>query len=157
MPAAGSFAHMGRNTCALMEDLHGAGRDAYIHLGSQIAIGDGVVMTADIDMIIDANPCDLLFGVDIRLNRQRSERVARDSGQWKGKRFIRGGRAELRQALYMPALVAMRFNADLKAVYDRLTEAGQPAKVAIVAVMRKLLILANALLKKGVVWAPKLN
>ena len=83
--------------------------------------------------------------------------VARDSGQWKGKRFIRGGRAELRQALYMPALVAMRFNADLKAVYDRLTEAGKPAKVAIVAVMRKLLILANALLKKGVLWVPKLT
>jgi transposase len=82
--------------------------------------------------------------------------MARDSGQWKGKRFIRGGRAELRHALYMPALVAMRFNADLKAVYDRLTEAGKPAKVAIVAVMRKMLILANALLRKGARWEPKL-
>jgi len=82
--------------------------------------------------------------------------MARDSGQWKGKRFIRGGRAELRHALFMPALVAMRFNADLKAVYDRLTEAGKPAKVAIVAVMRKMLILANALLRKGARWEPKL-
>jgi transposase len=82
--------------------------------------------------------------------------MARDSGQWRGKRFIRGGRAELRHALYMPALVAMRFNADLKAVYDRLTEAGKPAKVAIVAVMRKMLILANALLRKGAAWTPKL-
>jgi transposase len=55
----------------------------------------------------------------------------------------------------MPALVAMRFNADLKAVYDRLTESGKPTKVAIVAVMRKMLILANAPLKKGARWEPK--
>lgn len=82
--------------------------------------------------------------------------MARDSGQWKGKRFIRGGRAELRHALYMPALVAIRFNADLKAVYETLTGAGKPPKVAIVAVMRKLVILANALLRKGAPWTPKL-
>lgn len=82
--------------------------------------------------------------------------MARDSGQWRGKRFIRGGRAELRHALFMPALVAMRFNADLKAVYDRLTGGGKPPKVALVAVMRKLVILANALLKKGTCWEPKL-
>ena len=81
--------------------------------------------------------------------------MARDSGQWKGKRFIRGGRAELRHALYMPALVAIRFNADLKAKYQALVAAGKPPKVAIVAVMRKLLILANALLKKGSAWTPK--
>ncbi len=55
----------------------------------------------------------------------------------------------------MPALVAMPFNADLKAVYDRLTESGKPAEVAIVAVMRKMLILANAPLKKGARWEPK--
>lgn len=82
--------------------------------------------------------------------------MARDSGQWRGRRSIGGGRAGLRQALYMPALVAVRFNADLKAVYDRLVGAGKPAKLALVAVMRKLLILANALLKKGVQWEPKL-
>lgn len=82
--------------------------------------------------------------------------MARDSGQWKGKRFIRGGRAQLRHALFMPALVAVRFNADLKAVYERLTAAGKAPKVALVAVMRKLVILANALLKKGVAWTPKL-
>jgi transposase len=73
----------------------------------------------------------------------------------KAKRFIRGGRAALRHALSMPALVAMPFNADLKAVYDRLTESGKPAEVAIVAVMRKMLILANAPLKKGARWEPK--
>jgi transposase len=82
--------------------------------------------------------------------------IARDSGQWRGKRFIRGGRSELRHALYMPALVAIRFNADLKAKYQALTAAGKATKVALVAVMRKLVILANALLKDGRTWAPKL-
>ena len=70
--------------------------------------------------------------------------VARDSGQHSGKRFIRAGRTHLRQALYMPALVAIRFNADMKAKYQALT-----------AVMRKLVILANALLHQGRTWAPK--
>ena len=82
--------------------------------------------------------------------------VARDSGQHRGKRFIRGGRASLRQALYMPALVAVRFNADLKAKYDALRSAGKPPKVALTAIMRKLVILANALVRDGRTWSTKL-
>ncbi|HYI88371.1 MAG TPA: IS110 family transposase [Beijerinckiaceae bacterium] len=82
--------------------------------------------------------------------------VVRQSGRWTGRAFIRGGRANVRRALYMPALVAARFNDDLKAVYDRLRASGKPAKVALVATMRKLLVLANALLRKGVTWTPKL-
>ena len=81
--------------------------------------------------------------------------IARDSGQHSGKRFIRAGRAHLRQALYMPALVAIRFNADMKAKYHALLAAGKPPKVAIIAVMRKLAILANALLREQRSWAPK--
>ena len=81
--------------------------------------------------------------------------IARDSGQHSGKRFIRAGRAHLRQALYMPALVAIRFNADMKAKYQALITAGKPPKVAITAVMRKLAILANALLRKQQNWTPK--
>lgn len=81
--------------------------------------------------------------------------LARDSGQWRGKRFIRGGRASVRQALYMPALVAARFNPDLRAKYQALIAAGKPAKVALVAIMRKLIILANALLREGRAWAPR--
>lgn len=81
--------------------------------------------------------------------------VARDSGQHRGKRCIRGGRATLRQALYMPALVAARFNADLRAKYQALLAAGKPAKVALTALMRKLLILANALLRDGRSWSPR--
>lgn len=82
--------------------------------------------------------------------------VARQSGQWKGKSFIRGGRANVRQALYMPALVAARYNPDLKAKYTQLIAAGKPAKVAITAVMRKLIVTANALLKADRLWVKAL-
>jgi transposase len=81
--------------------------------------------------------------------------IARQSGRWTGRSFIRGGRAGLRQALYMPALVAMRFNPDLKAKYQQLVGAGKPAKVAIAAIMRKLIVLANALIKANRPWQPK--
>jgi transposase len=81
--------------------------------------------------------------------------VARDSGQHSGKRFIRAGRAHLRQALYMPALVAIRFNADMKAKYQALIAVGKPPKVAITAIMRKLTILANVLLRQHRNWTPK--
>ncbi len=79
----------------------------------------------------------------------------RESGQWKGRSFISGGRKPLRDALYMPALVAMRFNPDLKAKYSALREAGKPAKVAIVAIMRKLIETANALVKANRIWVEK--
>jgi transposase len=78
--------------------------------------------------------------------------MARQSGRWTGRAFIRGGRGEIRQALYMPALVAARFNPDLKAKYKKLASAGKPAKVALTAVMRKLIVLANALLKAYRNW-----
>ena len=81
--------------------------------------------------------------------------VARQSGQWKGRSFIRG-RANVRQALYMPALVAARFNPDLKEKYQQLVAAGKPAKIAITAVMRKLVVTANALLKADRLWASTL-
>jgi transposase len=81
--------------------------------------------------------------------------IARQSGRWTGRAFIRGGRAGLRQALTMPALVAARFNPDLKAKYVQLVAAGKPAKVALTAIMRKLVVLANALLKANRPWTPK--
>jgi transposase len=81
--------------------------------------------------------------------------VARQSGQWKGKSFIRGGRANVRQALYMPALVAARYNPDLKAKYKQLTSAGKPAKVALTAIMRKLIVMANVLLRENRNWTPE--
>ncbi len=60
-----------------------------------------------------------------------------------------------RKALYMPALVAARFNPDLKAKYAELVKAGKPAKVALIAIMRKLAILANALLRDQREWTQK--
>jgi transposase len=81
--------------------------------------------------------------------------VARQSGRWTGRAFIRGGRANVRHALYMPALVATRFNPDFKATYENLKATGKPSKIAITAVMRKLIVLANALVKANRNWTPK--
>nr|WP_246805456.1 transposase [Mesorhizobium mediterraneum] len=82
--------------------------------------------------------------------------VDRQSGKWKGRSFIRGGRAWLRQALYMPALVAIRFNQPLKAKYEAPRAAGNPAKLAITAIMRKLVVLANALIRDNRKWSSQL-
>jgi transposase len=78
--------------------------------------------------------------------------MTRQSGQWRGKSFIQGGRKLLRNALYMPALVAMRHNPDLKAKYTALIKAGKPAKVALVALMRRLIILVNTLIREDREW-----
>jgi len=74
----------------------------------------------------------------------------RDSGNMKGKRFIQGGRGQIRTVLHMAALTAIRHNAILKAFYDRLRGAGKCFKVAIVAVSRKLLIHLNNLMANSV-------
>lgn len=79
----------------------------------------------------------------------------RDSGRTRAKARISGGRKSLRDALYMPALVAARHNPDLKAKYDTLCAAGKPKKVALVAIMRKLVELANALVRDDRKWSPK--
>lgn len=81
--------------------------------------------------------------------------ITRQSGKWNGKAFLRGGRAELRHALYMPALVAKRRNPDHAAFAHRLADRGKPPKVVIAAVMRKLFLLANALLRDRRKWTPK--
>ena len=87
------------------------------------------------------------------LNRRQAAALAglaphpRESGQWHGRRSIGGGRAPVRRALYMAALVAARSNKPLKEFYQRLRAAGKPAKVALTAVMRKLIVLMNHLLK----------
>lgn len=75
-----------------------------------------------------------------------------DSGQRCGRRRIGGGRAPVRTALYMATVTAIRCNPAIKPFYARLREAGKPPKVAMVACMRKLLIIANALLRDGVMW-----
>ena len=76
----------------------------------------------------------------------------RDSGQMRGKRTIFGGRADVRRALYMAVLVAIRFNPVIKEFYDRLVAAGKPKKVAIVASMRKFITILNAMVRTGTSW-----
>jgi transposase len=87
------------------------------------------------------------------LNRRQVAALAglaphpRESGQWQGRRTIGGGRAPVRRALYMAALVASRSNPILKAFYQRLRAKNKPAKVALSALMRKLIVLMNHILK----------
>jgi transposase len=77
----------------------------------------------------------------------------RDSGVFRGRRMIRGGRHKVRQALYMATLSAVRYNPVIKALFDRLTkQAGKPGKVALVACMRKFLIILNAMVKNNTPW-----
>lgn len=78
--------------------------------------------------------------------------VARDTGDTSGQRHIKGGRKTVRNALYMAALSASRANPDLKTFYQRLRAEGKKPKVALTAVMRKLIILANTLIKEDRQW-----
>jgi transposase len=66
-----------------------------------------------------------------------------------------GGRANVRRILYLAALTAMRFNTDMKAVYQRMTAAGKAPKLAIIAIARKLAVLANTLIGQDRIWLPQ--
>jgi transposase len=79
-----------------------------------------------------------------------------DSGKRHGARHVRGGRSEVRAVLYMAALSAVRYNPTLRAFHDRLKRAGKKAKVILTAVARKLVVLANAILRDGQPWNPSL-
>ena len=79
----------------------------------------------------------------------------RQSGQWRGKSFIGGGRSSVRRVLFMGALVAARFNPELKQFRDRLVAAGKPKLVAAIAVARKLLTILNSILRDRKPWQPK--
>lgn len=116
-------------------------------LSSAKGIGDGSVAT--------------LIGELPELGRLTHRQIAklvgvaplnRDSGTQRGKRTIFGGRAALRSALYMPTWTAIRCNPVIRAFYQRLIAAGKPKKVALVACMRKLLIILNAMVKSGKHW-----
>ena len=86
-------------------------------------------------------------------NRQQIAALAglapmnRDSGKMRGKRMIAGGRTQVRNTLYMAAVSASKHNSTIKAFYERLTQAGKPAKVALTACMRRILVILNAILK----------
>ena len=76
----------------------------------------------------------------------------RQSGQWRGRSFIGGGRATVRSAIFMGAMVAVRFNPQLRLFHQRLRDAGKPKMVAIIAVARKLLTILNAILRDNRPW-----
>jgi transposase len=78
--------------------------------------------------------------------------INRDSGTFRGRRMVMGGRASVRTALYMPTLTAIRRNPALQSFYQRLIGRGRPAKVAITACMRKLLVILNAILRDHRPW-----
>jgi transposase len=88
-------------------------------------------------------------------NRQQIAALAglaplnRDSGKMRGKRMIAGGRTQVRNTLYMAAVSASKHNTIIKAFYARLTQAGKPAKVALTACMRRILVILNAMIKAG--------
>jgi transposase len=94
------------------------------------------------------------------LNRRQIAALAglaplnRDSGTMRGRRAIWGGRERIRVALYMAVLSARRYNPVLRAMYERLVAAGKPKKVALVACMRKLLTILNAMLRDAKPWQP---
>jgi len=82
--------------------------------------------------------------------------MADDSGLRHGHRRIWGGRSNVRTALYMATLVAIRYNPPIREIYQRLTSAGKPNKLALVACMRKLLVILNAMLRDRTPWNPTL-
>lgn len=80
----------------------------------------------------------------------------RDSGKLRGRRAVWGGRGQVRAALYMAAVTAVQYNLVLRTFYQRLLAAGKPVKVALVACMRKLLVILNAMVRNGTPWSPEL-
>ena len=119
----------------------------YLVLQSIPGIGPAVaaVLLADLAEIgtLSAKAATLLTGL---------APIACDTGDTSGQRHIKGGRKTVRNALYMAALAAVRVNPPLKAFYQRLRDEGKKPKVALTAVMRKLVILANTLIKEDRNW-----
>jgi transposase len=79
--------------------------------------------------------------------------INHDSGQWRGRRMIKGGRPQVRAPLFVACLSVIRYNKPLSAFYQRLVAGGKVKKLAIVAVMRKLVVIANAMMKHGRPWS----
>jgi len=75
-----------------------------------------------------------------------------DSGKYRGRRRIMGGRAEVRRSLYMATVAALRYNPTIKSFYDRLIDAGKPPKLALTACMRKIIVTLNAMMKNRSYW-----
>jgi len=79
--------------------------------------------------------------------------INQDSGQWRGQRHIKGGRPQVRAPLYVACLSVIQHNKPLRVFYRRLIASGKLKKVALIAVMRKLVVIANAMMKAGQPWS----
>jgi transposase len=132
---------------ALLEDLESAELAALLQ--SVPSVGPGVARTLLVDLPelghLGRREIASLVGV---------APFARDSGKLRGVRYIRGGRASVRTALYLAAMNASRFNPVLRSLYQRLRQAGKPPKLAFVAVARKLLTILNAIARERTAWQP---
>ncbi|MEL0646243.1 IS110 family transposase [Pseudoalteromonas agarivorans] len=80
----------------------------------------------------------------------------RESGVYQGKRMIRGGRPKIRTAMYMAMMSAIQCNSKFKDLYQRIVKAGKPKKVAIIACIRKLVVIINSMVRDGIMWDPKM-
>lgn len=78
--------------------------------------------------------------------------ITRESGRFKGKRMIKGGRPQVRTVMYMAMMSAIQFNPVFKATYERLLAARKPKKVAIVACMRKMVVTLYSMIRDGAIW-----
>jgi transposase len=95
-------------------------------------------------------------------NKQASALVSvapinRESGSYEGKRMIRGGRHQIRTVMYMAMMSAMQCNPVFKETYQRLLAAGKPKKIAIIACVRKMVVILNSMVRDGVMWDPKMS
>ena len=130
---------------ALLEDVETAELSALLQ--TVPSVGPGVARTLLVDLPelghLSRREIASLVGV---------APFARDSGKIRGLRRIRGGRASVRTVLYLAAMTAARFNPVLRALYQRLREAGKPPKLAFVAVARKLLTILNAIARERTAW-----
>jgi transposase len=83
--------------------------------------------------------------------------INKESGIYEGRRMIRGGRPKIRTVMYMAMMSAMQCNPVFKATYQRLLAAGKPKKVAIIACVRKMIVILNSMVRDGVMWDPKIS
>ena len=146
----------------LEKELSRTERDLEAAIENSPALGENEALLRSVPGVGPVLARTLLAGVP-ELGTLTHKRVAalvgvaplnRDSGTLRGRRSVWGGRADVRAALYMGALVAARRNPVVKEFYERLLAAGKPKKVALVACMRKLLSILNAVLKHRTPWRP---
>lgn len=148
-----SHPSIGRIVAALQAELEDTDRDMASHL--QAHFSDLTGLLKSVKGVGNTTAATLIAGLPELGKLSRREICAlvgiaplnRDSGRMRGRRTIYGGRAEVRKALYMATLVAARWNPCIKEFYQRLQAAGKPKKVALVACMRKLLTILNAMIR----------